>query len=284
MKKLLLLLLFVHVLLLNVYCATPQYTRNDSLKIMKLLRDAKHQDNKTNMMIYFARQLCGVPYVAKTLEKNKEENLIINLRQLDCTTYVENVLALVLCNRNGRTSFPDFCRYIRLIRYRNGNVSYTSRLHYFSEWIADNTSMGYVMEKQFPNPPFTKVQKLGIDYMSTHSNLYPMLVGNPLRIKQIIDVENKLNGHEYRYIPKLEIANNELFRQTIKDGDIIAITTCTKGLDTSHIGIAVWHKDGLHMLNASSVRHKVVEETMTLYAYMKRHPLQQGIRIIKVND
>lgn len=94
--------------------------------------------------------------------------------------------------------------------------------------------------------------------------------------------ERELSGRKYRYIPKASIRNTSLFRSTIKDGDIIAITTSKKGLDTSHIGIAVWHKDGLHMLNASQIHKKVVEEPMTLYQYMQRHPSQTGIRIIRM--
>jgi hypothetical protein len=34
--------------------------------------------------------------VAHTLEPNNNERLIINLRQLDCTTFVEQVAALYL--------------------------------------------------------------------------------------------------------------------------------------------------------------------------------------------
>lgn len=267
---------------LNVYSARPQYQKSDSLKVVRLLNKAKHLKTDTNMMLYFANQFKGIPYVAKTLEKNDEERLVVNLRQFDCTTFVENVLALVLCNKNNKNSFADFCNYLRMMRYNNGNVSYSHRLHYFSEWIANNSRMGFVLEKQLPNPPFTKVQRLEIDYMSKHPQAYPMLVKNPSWIKDISEMENELNGREYRYIPKSEIANTDVFRNAIHDGDIIAITTSKRGLDTSHVGIAVWHKDGLHLFNASSVHHRVVEEAMTLYTYMKRHPSQVGIRIVHV--
>ena len=78
------------------------------------------------------------------------------------------------------------------------------------------------------------------------------------------------------------ISTGNILRSAIHDGDIIAITTSKAGLDTSHIGIAVWHKDGLHMLNASQIHKKVVEEPMTLYQYMQKHPSQTGIRIVRV--
>ena len=118
--------------------------------------------------------------------------------------------------------------------------------------------------------------------MSKHTSLYPMLKNNPELVKPIAQMESRLSGNTYRFIPKASIANTKLFRSTIHNGDIIAITTSKAGLDTSHIGIAIWHKDGLHMLNASQIHKKVVEEPMTLYQYMQKHPSQTGIRIVRV--
>ena len=262
--------------------AQPQYTRSDSLKVVRLLKMGKTFGQDENLMIRFARELKGLPYVGKTLDRNANERLVVNLRQMDCTTYVENVLALAICTRKGLTTFRDFCRQLQLIRYRQGHVSYTDRLHYFSAWIEDNTRLGFVREVQAPNPPFTAVQTLRINYMSHHPHLYPMLVKHPGWVKGIAEMEQELNGLTYSYIPKQEIADDTLFRSTIHDGDIIAIITSRDGLDTSHIGIAVWHADGLHMLNASTVHGRIVEEPMLLKTYMKRHPSQVGIRIIHV--
>lgn len=284
MYKFVISLIIICISPMCMYSAKPQYHRSDSLKVMRILNTAKTLKSDTNMILYFANQLRGLPYVAKTLEKNSDEQLVVNLRQLDCTTLVENVLAFVLCNKNKKNKFSDFCNYLQMIRYKNGVVSYSKRLHYFSEWIVNNSRMGFVLEQQSPNPPFTKVQKLRIDYMSKHPQYYPMLVKNPSWVTEISSMENELNDREYRYIPKSEIANTAVFRSTIHNGDIIVITTNKSGLDTSHIGLAVWRSDGLHMLNASSVHHKVVEERMTLYTYMKRHPSQVGIRIVHIND
>ncbi|MBR5689851.1 MAG: DUF1460 domain-containing protein [Prevotella sp.] len=259
-----------------------QYTKKDSVRVMGLIAEAKRQTSDTNWMVFFGRKLRGVPYVAKTLEINKEERLIVNLRQLDCTTLVENALALTLCMKNNQTNFKDYCRFLRLIRYRNGSVSYIDRLHYFTDWIEDNTRLGFVKERAFPKAMPTATQTLKIDYMSTHTDQYPMLVAHPKWVKEIAESERALTEKIYPYIPKNQIANNKIFRENIHDGDILAITTSKKGLDTSHIGIAVWHKDGLHLLNASMIHKKVVEEPMTLWKYMQKHPSQMGIRVIRV--
>lgn len=281
MKRTITLLFLALFLALFSQAATPDYWRSDSVKVVRLLERAARLPHTTNHMTWFARQLCGLPYVAKTLEANDDERLVVNLRQMDCTTYVETVLALTRCASQRKTSFADYCDNLRLIRYCDGNIDYPDRLHYFTYWIQDNVRMGIVEDIQGPNPPFTAVQTVRANYMTTHTEAYPMLLKRPEWVDAIRHMEDTISGRRHRYIPKTQLADSPLLRQTIHDGDIIVILTSKKGLDTSHIGIAAWHTDGLHMLNASSVRHKVVEEPMLLSTYMARHPSQTGIRIVR---
>ena len=261
-----------------------QYNKSDSLKVVELLEGARRQPSGTNIVIYFARQLKGLPYVAHTLEVNRTEKLVVNLRQLDCTTYVENVVALALCMSQKAYTFKAFCDNLCKIRYRGGATPhYTKRLHYFTDWIADNTAKGICSEVQSPNPPFTAVQKIAVYYMSTYPSKYKMLAENPEYVPVITATERELNKVSYRYVPKSLVGNTELMRKVVKDGDIIALTTSLKGLDIQHIGFAVWHADGLHLLNASSLRHKVVEEPMTLYRYLQRQRTMTGMRIVRLS-
>lgn len=264
--------------------AQPQYTRSDSVRVETMLKSATAMPDTTNWMLFFGRKMLGVPYVAKTLEGNESERLVVNTRQLDCTTFVETTLALTLCAKNRLTRFADFLTFLRLIRYRNGEVSYANRLHYFTAWIADNGRMGYVEEISGPNPPFSAVQKVSLSFMTSHTQLYPMMAADTTLIARIAQMEREFSGREYPYIPKDRLANSEELHSVIHDGDIIAILTSKAGLDTTHIGIAIWHADGLHLLNASQIRHKVVDEPMTLYTYMQRHPTQTGIRVLHVNQ
>lgn len=278
----------------NGILKNADYTCKDSIAATDLVKKAcryyqnkikegdKPQEIASQTIIYIARQLIGKPYVAKTLEKNNEENIVVNLSGLDCTTYVETVLAAYLCAKQNTPLFVSYLENLKTVRYVNGTVSYPTRQHYFTEWIEDNTKDGIVKEVQAPNLPFDKTQTIAINFMSTHAELYPMMKNREDYIRQISDMEKRLSGRTYKYISKESIRNNATFRKAIHDGDIIAITTKKKGLDTSHIGIAVWHKDGLHMLNASQIHKKVVEEPMTLYQYMQKHPSQEGIRIIRI--
>lgn len=238
---------FIYILLLSfsitIKAQDVQYQPNDSIKIEQWLKQGAQQKENRNMMLYFARLLKGIPYVAKTLEVNSTEKLIINTRELDCTTYVENVLALYLCHKNKQTRFANFCTYLRLIRYHNGEVSYGKRLHYFTEWIVDNVRMGYVRPVAVNQPPFTAKQFVNLHFMTSNTHLYPMMHHRPEVKKAIREMEKQVSGKSYLYIPKDSILNTPLLRSAIHDGDIIAMLTSKKGLDTSHVGIAVWQSD-----------------------------------------
>lgn len=262
--------------------AYSTYKKQDSVKIVTLLKEASRLKTKPKIwMLYFGKKFLGVPYVAGTLDAAKDERLVINTTQLDCTTYVEMVVALTRCAESKKYTFADYCEQLKHVRYIGGDVAYEKRQHYFTAWINDNVEEGIVTDIQV-NPPFTSVQHINVNWMTTHQSSYKMLNGNAVRLKGIKALENSINGKSYRYIPKTKIANNCLFRKTILDGDIIVIITNKKGLDTTHIGIASWHSDGLHLLNASSIHKKVIDEPMTLRTYMSKHPSQIGIRVCRV--
>ena len=291
MKKIFLLLITcTFVLQMKAQSTVPQYTPEDSIRVMNLLQSAEKDAAKdstagqTMLRIGRAIEKMNIPYVAHTLEPNDQERLIINLRELDCTTFVESAMALTLCVRSGRTTFDDYCRILQKIRYWQGRApQYIRRLHYFTSWIEDNTTMDLVRELQSPNPPFTAVQTVQAHYMTQHVDKYRMLTVNPHDVPMIREMEKRIEGKKYRYIPKQQLYNNQLLRKTIHDGDIIVIITNIKGLDTQHIGIAAWHADGLHLLNASSIHHRVIEEPMTLRQYLYKHPTMPGIRVVRIN-
>lgn len=253
----------------------------DSLMVLTILNEAKTLKQKPdNWMLWTARKFMGKPYVAGVLDRTDDEELIVNLRNLDCTTYVEQVLALARCAANAKTTFNDFATELLHIRYVNGKCAYTARQHYFTVWINDNEKEGIVRDIH-PNPPFTAVQTINIDWMTTHTASYKMLTAHPEWKSGIRNLEQSVNGKRYRYIPKSQIVNTRLMRETIHDGDIIVIITNKKGLDTTHIGLASWHSDGLHLINASAIHKKVVDEPMLLRTYMAKHPVQIGIRICR---
>ena len=276
-------LLYILLLLPAVWVkAQVTYQKADSVTVCSLLAKA----NTKTSTLWFARQFLGVPYVAHTLELNDKEQLVVNTRELDCTTLVETVTALTLCAQQGKKTWNDYLTTLKTLRYRQGKLDgYTSRLHYFSDWIRDKQSMKIIKEIQSPNPPFTAVQRVNVNYMSTHPTAYKALKAQPELVPVIRQQEQSLNTVKARYIPKSALRRStKALRQAVHDGDIIAITCNKKGLDIAHLGFAVWKKDGLHLLNASMIHKKVVEEPMTFYQYLQKHPSHTGIRVLRIKN
>ncbi len=54
------------------------------------------------------KSFLGTEYVAHTLEKGNKEQLVVDLSGLDCTTFLENTLALAICIKENKLTFEDF--------------------------------------------------------------------------------------------------------------------------------------------------------------------------------
>ena len=262
------------------------YTRQDSLRVVELLGDGAKQPKDTNLMLYFGHRLLDVPYVGQTLEVNPKEELVVNLRELDCTTFVETVLALTLTTRQGGQKWDDYCQTLTQIRYRGGRMEgYVSRNHYFSQWIESNVALGLVRERKATPAgnyfPFTAAQRIDVHYMSQHPDLYPMRKGKQDDIARIRKYEEEINGTTVRYIPSNLLNRDRKTLRYVQAGDILALVTSRDGLDISHVGIAEWGADGkLHLLNASSIYKKVVLDDVPLYDYMMKYDHRLGIRAL----
>ena len=265
----------------------PQYqvlikNPDDKKRVEALLKEGAAQPMETNLMLFFAKKFLGQVYVGGTLDKDKEEGLVINLGELDCTTYVENVLALALCVKRDKTTFDDFCQALAEVRYIGGEVAYTSRQHYFTIWLDDNIKDGLLQEAKLPEAPLSATRTPHVDFMSTHVSNYNMLKAHPQWLPGIKALEQKVNQSKFQYIPKAQLANSTRYKDCIHDGDIIGIVTNKKGLDISHVGFAVWHDDGLHLMHASSGKKKVIDDSLTLYQYLQKQETSVGIRVANV--
>ena len=217
------------------------------------------------------------PYVAKTLEIGDTETLVVNLQGLDCTTFVENVLAFSMLLKQQEDSFDAFVKNLEVIRYKDGDLDgYASRLHYFSEWIANNAEKGLLKDitGEIGGAEITK----NIDFMSTHRDLYPFLADDA-NFEKIKASENYLNSQEICVLAQDKIAENE---HLIQSGDIIALATSINGLDVTHTGIATREKDGrIHLLHASTGSMEVEVSKKPLAEYLKGIKSNTGIMVAR---
>ncbi len=281
--KLVIILLSLALGISQVEAANIIYQKSDSAKVVNLLRKAASLPRGVNRMVWFGKQFLGVPYVANTLEVGNSEKLVVNLRQLDCTTYIETVSALTLADKRGERSFTGFCKALKQLRYRNGQIAgYPSRLHYFSFWAADNQRKGIVADCVTSRTPYAKGQRILLRYMSRHAESYKHLRNNPGYVREIARQERAFDGKVRYYIPKSYVGLDKSKLAFIHDGDILATTTTKPGLDASHLGIAVWQNGRLHLMNASYIYKKVVLDKNTLYNYQRKQRSQTGINVLRL--
>ena len=75
-------------------------------------------------MVAYAINFLDVPYVEHTLDLEGPEELVLNCDEMDCTTFVEYVLAEALCPMvNGDISESTFAQNVVNIRYRDGKIN-----------------------------------------------------------------------------------------------------------------------------------------------------------------
>ena len=172
----------------------------DTTKINRILIDASNLADKTpnELMAYIGMRFEGTPYVAGTLEGDPEM-LTVNLDEMDCTTFVETVSAMVLTIKERRNSWQDFLYNLEQLRYRQGRINgYASRLHYISDWIVDNTHRGNLRDIT-DRLPGAKYQVKTIDYMSRHRDSYPAMKDDAT-FEGIKNSEVGYRSHRYPYI------------------------------------------------------------------------------------
>ncbi|MES2520373.1 MAG: N-acetylmuramoyl-L-alanine amidase-like domain-containing protein, partial [Bacteroidota bacterium] len=66
-----------------------------------------------------AKSFLNRPYKAHTLDVNTSEKLVVNLRDFDCSTFVETCIAMGLTYRKNDISFDKFKSYLKRLRYYN---------------------------------------------------------------------------------------------------------------------------------------------------------------------
>lgn len=223
------------------------------------------------------KRFIGTPYVAGTLE-GTPEMLTVNMEEVDCTTFVETVLAMTMTVENRRTSWHDFVYNLEQLRYRGGEVNgYASRLHYISDWIVDNAHRG-ILQDVTDRIGKADYQVKTIDYMSRHRNAYPALKDDT-NYEGIKSAEIGYRSHRFPYIKAMNIKTAAL-----REGDAVAITTSLPGLDVTHMGFITMVNGVPHLMHASSKAGKVIIDPLPLTDYLKRNRNSTGIRVIRLKD
>ena len=110
----------------------------DVLEAQQLWLQGESLQEFNSRLRWFSAQLRGRPYrlgpLGEGMTASLEKGPLFDMREFDCVTYLEHVLAL------SRAASPEYIfAELQSIRYAKGQVGYTSRNHYFvADWIANN--------------------------------------------------------------------------------------------------------------------------------------------------
>lgn len=258
------------------------YTPKDKQLVEKKIRQFA-PDKKLPMaelVVKIGLTFQGTPYVAATLENGLEEKLVINLRELDCTTFVETCLALARTIKSAKADFDTYGAELEKIRYQKGiRNQYLSRLHYFWEWILDNSEKQVVTGQ--PNRNGEKAAK-NVQFMSTHPNSYAVLKEHPELIPVLDGQEKLLSANEFWYFPK---TNQDNLEKNLKNGDIIGLTASVESsIEINHTGIIVQKGGQFYLLHGSQSHKKVLLSAEPISDFLRPESKNSGVMIARPLD
>jgi len=228
----------------------------------------------------------GTPYEAFTLEAYLRaggnpagtEPLTLSLTRFDCVTLVESCLAVArVAADNGAPSWESFAREVERMRYRGGERrGYTSRLHYFSEWITDGEKRGLVHDLGAELGGIEDTRPLR--FMTEHRSSYPALANDDV-FRAIGEMERGLDKHSRHVVPAGRISE---VADRIETGDVLAFATSIDGLDVSHAAFAYRDSAGvLRVLHAPLSGGAVEVTRATLPEYVTAIRRATGILVAR---
>jgi hypothetical protein len=219
------------------------------------------QESMGQIMQAVAEQLLGAEYQAGLLDREPQEALFVSLKKFDCLLFIETVLAIANNIKQQDYNYQAFTHKIEDQRYWNGKMNgYCSRLHYFSDWIEDNSRRSNVQNitRQLGGIDTTKK----INFMTTHRSSYPNLAQGDLNFQCIARVEDSLSN-TFNYIPTQSIS--QTYSQ-LQPGDIIGVATKIDGLDFTHTGLVYRQSNGkMGLIHASPAGKVVIAQDLQKY-------------------
>jgi hypothetical protein len=230
-------------------------------------------------------EAAGTPYRPGMLDgylraggRPTDEPLTLSLSNFDCVTLVESCVAVArVAGDDGASSWGRFGHEIERMRYRGGERrGYTSRLHYFSEWISDGASRGLV--RDLGGELGGGEDSRPLRFMTTHRESYPAL-RDEVTYETIGAIERGLDGHPRFVLPTKRIPE---VVDRIETGDVLAFATEIPGLDVTHSAMAYRGEDRVLRVLHAPLSGGVVEITRsTLPEYVAAIRRTTGILVAR---
>ncbi|HSG32251.1 MAG TPA: N-acetylmuramoyl-L-alanine amidase-like domain-containing protein [Thermodesulfobacteriota bacterium] len=228
-------------------------------KLQQIVQASSFFKDEGEKIDYISSKFLGTAYKDHTLtgDINTPEIFTINLKGVDCFTYLDYVEGLAISK-----SFNQFGDSVKKIRYQNSKVDFKKRNHFFSDWPVYNKERIKDVTKD-----------IGGDKAKSTKKFLNKKKDGSLYLPGIAVVER-----EIAYIPSESIDDDILNK--MNTGDYAGIYTDLDGLDVSHTGIIIKKEGKTFLRHASSKDEymKVVDEDLIGYFSTKA-----GIIIYRAN-
>jgi hypothetical protein len=272
--------------------ASPDVSDNDQARLTTWTATLRHEAPAPRGLSLGRRAIrvgelaVGTPYEAFTLEAylraggnpSRTEPLTVSLTRFDCVTLVESCLAVARVAADTRVpTWQRFSREVERMRYRGAKRrGYTSRLHYFSEWITDGEKRGLVRDIGAELGGIADTRPLR--FMTEHRASYPALADNGV-FRAIGEMERRLDSHPRHVVPAEHIPR---VVDRIETGDVLAFATAIPGLDVSHAAFAYRDSAGILRVLHAPLSGGAVEVTRaTLPEYVSAIRRATGILVAR---
>ncbi len=254
----------------------PQKAKKDIQSWFRSIGPIKPNESFGELITRAARFHLNKPYLNPD-QSSGPEILDTTLETFQCVSLVETSLSLARCLWMGTPTPRCYRDEVAATRYRDGLMGgYVTRLHYFYDWLQDNTQrerLAWMTEALGGKRVYRK-----FSIMSDHPDKYPALT-DPLIFSQIKSLEESLNEYELYWIPTNDI---EQVQHQLKEGDIVGVIGNTKGILIIHTGLVSYGADKKpHYLHASSHHKRVVFTPGTVAEYMKSQKKRKGIVVAR---
>lgn len=220
--------------------ARPVQAADEEGRLAVLIRAAADLPTVGQRMEFISAGLLGTPYRGFTLigGPHEAERFVMRDDGFDCVTFCETVLAAA------RVFDPAaYAASLRHIRYRDGDVAWRERNHYWSDWSEANCANGVCRAVALPG---AVMQRKTITYM-------PELGGRQLAVRAMS--ASTLAAH----------------RERLVTGDIVGFLSRRPGLDYFHTGMIVIEEDGTVLLrHAAKSQKRVLDERLSAFMAANR--------------
>ncbi|WP_431955489.1 DUF1460 domain-containing protein [Nocardia lijiangensis] len=209
------------------------------------LRATAPTGTKGELLELLSSRFLGTPYEANMLigSATQPEQLVVDLRRVDCFTYLDYVEAL-----SRSTDRDQFVANLIETRYAGGQVDFRNRKHFFTDWA---------------HAPRTAATDITATLTSA-----AVTVGKQLNAKG--DGGTYLPGlpvvaRDITHIPSAAVDGRVIGQ--LRTGDYLGAYSDQPGLDVTHVGIFVMTPNGPVFRNASSLaaNNQVVDSPLLDY-------------------